>query len=131
MARFKLLKKLEKNFAMLITSGTKLVEQEDVVRLSQRDLDRLEAISRKRAARERKLKDIFEVNVVCVRNVIERKRVRSKAHDVRSILSTHSYRHVQRIHSMSRNLSFVLVDDISPMSSSPGVTETSEHSLMK
>ena len=131
MARFKLLKKLEKNFAMLITSGTKLVEQEDVVRLSQRDLDRLEAISRKRAARERKLKDIFEVNVVCVRNVIERKRVRSKAHDVRSILSTHSYRHVQRIHSMSRNLSFVLVDDISLMSSSRGVTETLEHSLMK
>ncbi|KAI0092424.1 hypothetical protein BDY19DRAFT_924281 [Irpex rosettiformis] len=80
-ARFKLLKKLEKNFSMLITSGTKLVEQEDVVRLTQRDLDRLEALSKKRAARERKLKDLFEVNVVCVRNVVERKRVRSKAHD--------------------------------------------------
>ncbi|KAI0773353.1 hypothetical protein BC629DRAFT_1527844 [Irpex lacteus] len=80
-ARFKVLKKLEKNFSMLITSGTKLVEAEDVVRLTQRDLDRLEAIAKKRAARERKLKDLFEVNVVCVRTVVERKRVRSKAHE--------------------------------------------------
>jgi hypothetical protein len=82
MVRFKLLKKLEKNFSMLITSGTKLVEPEDVVRLTQRDLDRLEIIAKKRAAKEKKLKDLFEVNIICVRNVVEKKRVRSKAHEV-------------------------------------------------
>lgn len=81
-ARLKMLNKLEKNLAMLITSGTKLTEPEDVVRLTQRDLDRLEAMAKKRAAREKKLKDSFEVNVVCVRTVVEKKRVRSKVHEV-------------------------------------------------
>lgn len=81
--RLKLLGKLEKNFAVLITSGTRLTEHEDVVRLTQKDLDRLEAIAKKRAAREKKLKDMFEVNIVCVRTIVERKRVRSKMHDVR------------------------------------------------
>lgn len=81
--RAKLLTKLERNFSLLITSGTKLVEEEEVVRLTQKDLDRLEMLARKRAARDRKLKDMFEVNVVCVRTIIEKKRVRSKAHDVR------------------------------------------------
>jgi hypothetical protein len=80
--RAKLLQKLERNFSVLITTGTKLVEQEDVVRLTQKDLDRLEMLARKRAARERRLKDMFEVNVVCVRTVVEKKRVRSKAHEV-------------------------------------------------
>ncbi|EKM59516.1 uncharacterized protein PHACADRAFT_250075 [Phanerochaete carnosa HHB-10118-sp] len=79
--RAKLLIKLEKNFSVLITSGTKLVEKEDVVRLTQKDLDRLEMLAKKRAARERKLKDKFEINVVCVRTVVEKKRVRSKAHE--------------------------------------------------
>ncbi|KIP04876.1 hypothetical protein PHLGIDRAFT_75142, partial [Phlebiopsis gigantea 11061_1 CR5-6] len=79
--RARLLTKLEKNFSMLITSGTKIVEPEDVVRLTQKDLDRLELLARKRAARERRLKDIFEVNVVCVRAVVEKKRVRSKVHE--------------------------------------------------
>lgn len=80
--RAKMLTKLEKNFSMLITSGTRLVEQEDVVRLTQRDLDRLEMMAKKRAARERRLKDLFEVNLVCVRTVVEKKRVRSKVHEV-------------------------------------------------
>lgn len=81
--RTKMLTKLEKNFAMLISSGTKLAEREEVVRLTQRDLDRLEVLAKKRAARERKLKDLFEINVVCVRTVVEKKRVRSKVHEVR------------------------------------------------
>ena len=80
--RAKLLTKLEKHFSVLITAGTKLVEPEDVVRLTQKDLDRLEMLAKKRAARERRLKDLFEVNVVCVRTVVEKKRVRSKAHEV-------------------------------------------------
>lgn len=80
--RLKLLTKLEKNFAVLVTSGTKLKEPEDVVRLTQKDLDRLEAIAKKRAAREKKLKNLFEINVVCVRTVVEKKRVRSKMHEV-------------------------------------------------
>ena len=81
--RLKMLRKLEKNLGMLLTSGTKLTEPEEVVRLTQRDLDRLEALAKKRAAREKKLKDLFEVNVVCVRTVVEKKRVRSKMHEVR------------------------------------------------
>ncbi|KAI0698586.1 hypothetical protein BC835DRAFT_1532951 [Cytidiella melzeri] len=80
-ARFRMLKKLEKNFSMLITSGTRLVEREDIVRLTQRDLDRLEFMAKKRAARDRKLQNLLEVNVICVRTVVEKKRVRSKAHE--------------------------------------------------
>lgn len=80
--RAKMLTKFEKNISMLITSGTRLIEQEDVVRLTQKDLDRLETMARKRAAREKRLKDMFEVNVVCVRTIVERKRVRSKVHEV-------------------------------------------------
>lgn len=80
--RSKMLKKLERNFSLLITSGTKLVEREEVVRLTQRDLDRLEVLAKKRAAREKKLKDLFEINIVCVRTVVEKKRVRSKVHEV-------------------------------------------------
>lgn len=87
--RAKLMIKLEKNFSMLITSGTKLAEEEDVVRLTQKDLDRLEMLAKKRAAKEKKLKDMFEVNVVCVRSVVEKKRVRSKAHEV-----CKHYRHI-------------------------------------
>ena len=81
-ARHRLLNKLERNLAMLLTSAIKLVEPEEVVRLSQADLNRLEALARKRAARERKLKDSFDINVVCVRTVTEKKRMRSKVHEV-------------------------------------------------
>ncbi|KAJ3520718.1 hypothetical protein NM688_g9123 [Phlebia brevispora] len=80
-ARFRLLGKLERNFAMLLTSGTKLAEDEDVVRLTQRDLDRLEMLAKKRANHEQRMKKLFDVNVVCVRSVIEKKRVRNKVHE--------------------------------------------------
>ncbi|RDX55630.1 hypothetical protein OH76DRAFT_1525271 [Lentinus brumalis] len=80
-ARHRLLNKLERNFSMLMTSATKLVEPEEVVRLTQTDLNRLEVLARKRAAREKRLKDSFDVNVVCVRTVTERKRMRSKMHE--------------------------------------------------
>ncbi|KAI9000998.1 hypothetical protein BD414DRAFT_543072 [Trametes punicea] len=79
--RHRLLNRLERNLSMLMTSATKLVEREEVVRLSQTDLNRLEMLARKRAAREKRLKDSFDVNVVCVRTVVEKKRMRSKAHE--------------------------------------------------
>lgn len=82
-ARLKVLAKLERNAAMLITSATKLVEPEETVRLSQADLDRIERIAKRRAIKERKLKDSFDVNIVCVRSVTEKGRVRSRVHDVR------------------------------------------------
>lgn len=88
-ARHKLLAKLERHAAMLMTSGTKLQEKEEVVRLKQADLDRLEMIARKRAAREAKTKDRFEVNVVCVRTVTEKGRVRSRMHEVRGFHYAH------------------------------------------
>ncbi|KAI0771644.1 hypothetical protein BD413DRAFT_625140 [Trametes elegans] len=79
--RHRLLNKLERNLSMLMSSATKLVEPEEVVRLSQADLNRLEMLARKRAAREKRLKDSFDVNVVCVRSVMEKKRMRSKVHE--------------------------------------------------
>ncbi|KAI0677512.1 hypothetical protein C8Q78DRAFT_1074205 [Trametes maxima] len=79
--RHRLLNKLERNLSMLMTSATKLVESEEVVRLTQADLNRLEILARKRAAREKRLKDSFDVNVVCVRSVMEKKRMRSKVHE--------------------------------------------------
>lgn len=86
-ARNRTLLKFERNLAMLITSATKLVETEDVVRLTQADLDRLEKLAKRRAAREKKFKDIFEVNVISVRTITEKGRMRSRAHDVSSPLS--------------------------------------------
>lgn len=81
-ARKKLLTKAERSLSILLSSGTKLVEPEQVVRLSQADLNRLEAIAKNRIARERKSKDALDVNIICVRTVISRGRVRSRAHDV-------------------------------------------------
>lgn len=82
-ARYRLQLKLQRNFSMLITTGTKLVEEEEVVRLTQKDLHRLEVLARKRAAREVKIRDTFDINVSCVRTVVERGRVRSRVHEVR------------------------------------------------
>uniref|UniRef100_D8PNW8 PX domain-containing protein n=1 Tax=Schizophyllum commune (strain H4-8 / FGSC 9210) TaxID=578458 RepID=D8PNW8_SCHCM len=84
--RQKLLAKLERNLSLFVTSALKLAEREEVVRLTQADLDRLEALSRKRQARNMRKRDIFEVNIVGVRTVQDRGRLR-KAHpdqDVRS-----------------------------------------------
>ena len=80
--RAKLLTKAERSLSILVSSGIKLVEPEQVVRLSQADLNRLEVIAKNRMARERKYKDALDVNIICVRTVISKGRVRSKAHDV-------------------------------------------------
>jgi len=80
--RKKLLVKAERSLSILVGSGIKLVEPEQVVRLSQADLNRLEAIAKSRLARERKSKDSIDVNIICVRTVVSKGRVRSRAHDV-------------------------------------------------
>ena len=80
----KLVAKAERSFSLLLNYAVKTVEKEETVRLSQADLDKLEAIARKRHAQLMKTKDVFEVNVVCVRTVVDRGRVRSKVHEVRS-----------------------------------------------
>jgi hypothetical protein len=79
----KLIAKAERSFSLFLNYAVKTVEKEETVRLSQSDLDKLEAIARKRHAKLMKTKDVFEVNVVCVRTVVDRGRVRSKAHEVR------------------------------------------------
>jgi hypothetical protein len=86
----KLIAKAERSFALFLNYAIKTVEKEETVRLSQSDLDRLEAIARKRHAKLMKTKDVFEVNIVCVRTVVDRGRVRSKAHEVRRMICTHS-----------------------------------------
>jgi hypothetical protein len=80
----KLMAKLERNLSLFIGAATKLIEKEEVVRLNQADLDRLEELSKKRLARGSKTKDVFEVNVVGVKTVVDKGRMRSRAHDVRS-----------------------------------------------
>jgi len=81
-AQKKIIEKLERNLAHFLGSATKLVEPEEVVRLTQSDLNRLEALSEQRRRRPTKSKDIFEVNIVTVRTVIDKGRVRRRAHDV-------------------------------------------------
>lgn len=80
----KLIAKAERSFSLFLNYAIRTVEKEETVRLSQSDLDQLENIARKRHAKLMKTKDVFEVNVVCVRTVVDRGRVRSKAHEVRS-----------------------------------------------
>jgi hypothetical protein len=80
----KIISKAERSFALFLNYAVKTVEKEEIVRLSQSDLDRLEAIAQKRHAKLMKKKDVFEVNVVCVRTLVDKGRVRSKVHEVRS-----------------------------------------------
>lgn len=89
--RDKLWTKMEKHSALMVGVGVKVVGGEEVVRIGQQDLRRLEEqqeIRRKRWMEQRQ-KELdmgggisFDVNVVGVRTVIEKGRVRSKSHDV-------------------------------------------------
>ena len=67
---------------MLLSSAVKLKEKEEVVRLSQRDLNRLEGLAKRRQKRLEKGKRVFEVNIVCIRAVVDKGRMRSKVHEV-------------------------------------------------
>lgn len=85
--RKRLLAKVERNLSLFVGAATKLVEHEDVVRLSQVDLDRLEMLAQKRQAKLAKARDYFDVNITCVRTVVDKGRMRSRVHEV-SILPT-------------------------------------------
>jgi hypothetical protein len=75
--------KTERALSLFISSSVKLAEKEDVVRLTQADLDRLEMLAKKRQARLQKLRgQVFEVNVVAVRTVVNKGRIRSHVHEV-------------------------------------------------
>ncbi len=84
--RKKLWDKVEKNLGVLMSLGIKLVGGEEVVRISQMELRKLEDEAeerrRKWKEREERVGGGFEVNVVSVRLVTEKGRVRSKSHDV-------------------------------------------------
>ena len=88
--RLKVIARLEKQFALLLGSATKLVEVEEVVRLTQVDLNRIEVLAKKRQKRVKKEKDVFEVNIVCVRAVVDKGRMRSKVHEV-CVMNVSSY----------------------------------------
>ena len=77
-------KKFERNSSLFMGKATKLVELEEVVRLTQSDLDRLDLLSKKRQARIEKIRDadMFEINIVSVRTVVEKGRIRNRVHDV-------------------------------------------------
>ncbi|KAK1236592.1 hypothetical protein PQX77_000144 [Marasmius sp. AFHP31] len=79
--RMKLLTRIERNLSLFVGAAIKLVEREEVVRLSQSDLDRIENLAKKREARNLKRKDIFEVNIVSVRTVTDKGRMRSRMHE--------------------------------------------------
>ncbi|KAJ7507837.1 hypothetical protein B0H11DRAFT_2314475 [Mycena galericulata] len=80
--RLRLLAKAERNLSLFVGAATKLVEREEVVRLTQADLDRLESAARKRHEKNLEaVKDIFEVNIVSVRTVVDKGRVRSRVHE--------------------------------------------------
>ncbi|KAG9015787.1 hypothetical protein FRB93_012352 [Tulasnella sp. JGI-2019a] len=82
LGRQKFLNKIEKQLTLVLGSSIKLTEKEDVVRLNQGDLDRLEAIAKRRKEKLAKgQKEIFEINVVAVRSIVEKKRIRNRAHD--------------------------------------------------
>lgn len=83
-SRKKILKKSERNASLFMGKATKLVEHEEVVRLTQSDLDRLDLLSKKRQARLAKIGDVdvFEINIVGVRTVLEKGRIRNRIHDV-------------------------------------------------
>ena len=89
----KILQRMERNLSLFLGSAIKLVEAEEVVRLTQADLNRLEALTAKRERRRARSKDSFDVNIVTVRTVIEKGRLRNRAHDVSLgvlFLNTHS-----------------------------------------
>lgn len=89
--RNKLWAKMEKHSALMVGVGVKVVGGEEVVRIGQADLRRLEEQQelRRQKWQQHRQKEVemgggimFDVNVVGVRSVMEKGRVRSKSHDV-------------------------------------------------
>jgi hypothetical protein len=87
----KILQRMERNLSLFLGSAMKLVEPEEVVRLTQADLNRLEALTAQREKRRANTKDSFDVNIVSVRTVHEKGRLRNRVHEVSFIsFSQHS-----------------------------------------
>lgn len=89
--RNKLWARMEKHSSLMVGVGVKVVGGEEVVRIGQADLRRLEEQQELRRQRwmqhrQREMEMgggvMFDVNVVGVRSVMEKGRVRSKSHDV-------------------------------------------------
>ena len=97
--RNKLWTKTEKHLALMVGVGIKIVGGEEVVRIGQSELRRLEEAQeeRRRKRREKNApppgvngqpgappppQQLFDVNVIGVRTVVEKGRVRNKSHDV-------------------------------------------------
>ncbi|KAF8681509.1 PX-associated [Rhizoctonia solani] len=80
-----MLSKAEKHLSLLFGASMKLVENEEVVRLSQADLARIEKAAerrrRKAEAAGGKRPEVFDINVIAVRAVTDKGRVRSKVHE--------------------------------------------------
>lgn len=89
--RRKLWVKVEKHLGLMIGVGIKLDGGEEVVRISQSELRRIEATQQTRhkkwADKHPQLAEaiMFDVNVVGVRAVVEKGRVRSRSHEVGSV----------------------------------------------
>ncbi|KAG8747522.1 hypothetical protein FRC10_000658 [Ceratobasidium sp. 414] len=81
------LNKAEKHLALLLGAAMKLSENEEVVRLSQADLVRIERAAERRrrkaaaAAGGAMRAEVFDVNIVAVRAITDKGRVRSKVHE--------------------------------------------------
>ncbi|CAE6455627.1 unnamed protein product [Rhizoctonia solani] len=80
-----MLNKAEKHLALLLGAAMKIAENEEVVRLSQADLARIEKAAerrrRKAEAAGGKRPEVFDVNVIAVRAITDKGRVRSKVHE--------------------------------------------------
>ncbi|KAH7343830.1 hypothetical protein B0J17DRAFT_644137 [Rhizoctonia solani] len=80
-----ILNKAEKHLALLLGAAMKIAENEEVVRLSQADLARIEKAAerrrRKAEAAGGKRPEVFDVNVIAVRAITDKGRVRSKVHE--------------------------------------------------
>lgn len=81
-SRKTLVAKFERSLSLFLGGATKLLEREELVRLTQSDLDRLDVLSKKRQAHLAKTRDVFEVNIVSVRTVLDKGRIRNRLHDV-------------------------------------------------
>ncbi|KAG9317278.1 hypothetical protein JVU11DRAFT_1473 [Chiua virens] len=105
----KLITKVERNLAMFLTSALKLLEPEDILRLSQADLQSLERAVNKRLAKRSTNTGTghFHVNIVTVRAVTDRGRVRSRVHEefiIRTTLSPDNHVCVSRRYGDFRTL---------------------------
>jgi hypothetical protein len=83
--RRKIFDKLEKHMTLLLGAALKIEGGEEVVRIGQEDLRLLEEDTQRRAGKMKVIDDAeegFEIDVIGVRGVAEKGRVRSRSHEV-------------------------------------------------